>query len=804
MSTALRSFLLLIAVLALYTRLVGLERGASDFVPPEKALEEGLTAYFHHFHPDEETLVRAALALENPLEPPLTAYGMLPLYLWRTALALYGPFADAPLDSLDTVASTAAIYRAIRLLSILFSLGSIALVWHLGKRLYGPGTAALAALFFVAVPAFVQAAHFATVDGLHSFLCLAAFALMLRAFARAHWLDYALAGLAIGAAGAVRLNGLLLGPVLVAGHFAAHGWAAWRRPGIWIAGLAAFVALVLLQPYLLFDPALLTRADGTDDLGFSLKVAQGEILRPWTVADLHTIPYLHYVTDLLPLAVGWPLALGILIAIPFALWQRRQTSSLILLFCGLYFLQMGGLHTKHVRYLLPMLPFLLLLAADLCAQLERVRQRAGLALGAVLAAATLVYGLAFTSIYAREDSRIQAARWIVDNVPEGTTIAGERGGFSMDPLVRSLRRPTRLLNTATLFESRGYMTCNAALDHLRSRLLGVDYIALVDVNRYQQFGSAPELMPATAAFYRHLVAGQLGYSIAAHFKNDPTLGPLTFANEGSEPSFTGYDHPAVYVLKHQGDEAVNNAFTRLSAQLKQDPHCPDATLHSIAKQFLADDLEGALQAVVQLRHDRPHLALNHLIEAEIQQRLDHPGEEQDARDRFKQAHAHRAAHVLPWAAGMGLMDLGLEVLADAALTEGALKSQEMPRWAAREMAQAYALLANRAYDQGRRDLAWNIYFLSSNIEPNIPAYNRLAFMAFRRQDYRLAVEFWGRSVKFNDDQAGIHSNLGQVYLQHQGDAQRALVHLQRAVELDPRSAAELKPWIERAKEQMQP
>ena len=77
-------------------------------------------------------------------------------------------------------------------------------------------------------------------------------------------------------------------------------------------------------------------------------------------------------------------------------------------------------------------------------------------------------------------------------------------------------------------------------------------------------------------------------------------------------------------------------------------------------------------------------------------------------------------------------------------------------------------------------------------------------MAFRRQDYRLAVEFWGRSVKLNDDQAGIHSNLGQVYLQHQGDASKALVHLLRAAQLDPRSAAELKPWIERAKELMQP
>jgi tetratricopeptide (TPR) repeat protein len=798
-----RLLLLCIALLALYTRFVGIDRSESDFAPPEKALEEGLTAYSHHFHPDEETLVRAALALEDPLDPPLTAYGMLPLYVWRATLALYGPLADAPLDTLDTVASTAAIYRAIRLLSILFSLASLALVWHLGKRLYGPGTAALAALFFVAVPALIQAAHFATVDGLHTLLCLAAFALMLRAFANERWLHYALAGLVIGAAGAVRLNGLLLGPVLVAGHIAAHGWTAWRRPGIWVAGLAALLALILLQPYLLFDPALLTRAEGTDDLGFSLKVAQGEILRPWTVADLHTIPYLHYATDLLPLAVGWPLALGILAGLIFALWKRRHASLLPLIFCGLYFLQMGGLHTKHVRYLLPMLPFLLLLAADFCFQLKRVRPRAGLALGGVLAIAALVYGLAFSSIYTREDSRIQAARWIVKNVPEGTTVAGERGGFSMDPLVRSLRRPTRLLNTATLFESRGYMTCSAALSYLRNRLLGVEYIALVDVNRYQQFSAAPDRMPATAAFYRSLVAGELGYSLIERFKNDPVFGPFTFADEGSEPSFTGYDHPAVYVLKRRDEEKVNRAFAGLEEQLQQDPYCPDTILHRVAEQFQANDLEGALQTLTELRHDQPHLALNHLIEAEIQQRLDHPGLEQDARDRFKQAHTHRAAHVLPWAAGMGLMDLGLEVLADAALTEGALKSQEFPRWAAREMAQAYALLANNAYDQERRDLAWNIYFLSSNIEPNIPAYNRLAFMAFRRQDYRLSVEFWGRSVRLNDDQAGIHSNLGQVYLQHQNNAERALAHLVRAQQLDPRSAAELAPWIARAKELIQ-
>ncbi len=802
MTTTYRLLLLLLTLLALYTRFAGLSRGQSDFVPPEKALEQGYTSYFHHFHPDEETLVRAALELQDPLDPPLTAYGMLPLYLWRGTLALFSPFADAPLDSLDSPESSADIYLAIRLLSAFLSLGSIALTWHLGNKLYGPWAGALAALFLTASAAAVQSAHFATVDGLHVLLCLAALVLMQRAFAQKNWLPYALAGLAIGAAGAVRLNGLLLGPVLVAGYLATHGWRAWKRSDIWVAGGSALLALVLMQPYLALDPGLLTHAETTDDLGFSLKVARGEILRSWTVVDLHTIPYLHYATDLLPLAVGWPLTLAIFAGLIFALWKRRHLSLLPLLWCGLYFFQMGGLHTKHVRYLLPMLPFLLLLVADLCVQLERRQRLAGQVLGGVLAAAAVVYALAFTSIYTREDSRIEAARWIVKNVPTGILTATERGGFSMGALVRSQRRPTRQLNSSTLFESRGYMTCRAALSHLKSRLTNVEHVALIDVNRYQQFKAAPELMPATAAFYQRLLNNELGYSVAARFKNDPTFGPLTFSDEGVEPSFTGYDHPAVYLLKRQSAEAVESAFARLAADLDNDVNCPDQALRQAAAQLQAQDFDAAAQTLLALRRDKEHLALNHLLEAEVQQLLGNPEGEQDARDRYKASAQHRAAHVLPWAAGMGLMDLGLEKLTDAALTEGALKSQEFPRWAAREMAQAYALLANRAYDSNRRDLAWNAYFLSSQIAPNTAAYNRLAFMAFKRQDYRLAVEFWGRSARLTDDQAGIHSNLGQIYLQHMGDAKKARRHLLRAVELDPRSADELRPWIEKAQQQV--
>ena len=41
------------------------------------------------------------------------------------------------------------------------------------------------------------------------------------------------------------------------------------------------------------------------------------------------------------------------------------------------------------------------------------------------------YGVAFARIYTDEDSRIQASRWIVAEVPEAHAIGVEQGGFSL-------------------------------------------------------------------------------------------------------------------------------------------------------------------------------------------------------------------------------------------------------------------------------------------------------------------------------------------------------------------------------------
>ena len=50
-------------------RFAGLTRGQSDFVLPEHN-KSGLHTSFYHFHPDEEYLIRAALAPVEILKPP--------------------------------------------------------------------------------------------------------------------------------------------------------------------------------------------------------------------------------------------------------------------------------------------------------------------------------------------------------------------------------------------------------------------------------------------------------------------------------------------------------------------------------------------------------------------------------------------------------------------------------------------------------------------------------------------------------------------------------------------------------------
>ncbi len=311
-------WIVLVAGLAL--RLIGLTQGVSS------------ESTFHKFHPDEATLVEAALKL-SALDPPLTAYGLLPMYLLRGGVEVAYLLGLGP-D--DPILGSSFAFLLGRCLAALFSALTIWLTWRLAAQVGDGPTAMVAASMVAFAPMAIQQAHFYTVDSLFSLLCAAALLSILVAVDSEKRFRLGLAGALIAAACAVRVIGCLLLVPLVVAHFAHPRWrgrrtTALRDPGFLIAATSAALVLVLLQPYLIFNPEALFRTDTHHDLLVAVKmVASGELFLPWTLADGSKPVFLHHWLTLFPLGVGWPLTFLFAAGVVHAT-RRRSLESVAML-----------------------------------------------------------------------------------------------------------------------------------------------------------------------------------------------------------------------------------------------------------------------------------------------------------------------------------------------------------------------------------------------------------------------------------------------------------------------------------------
>lgn len=680
-------------------RLTGTGRGLQLIDAPASGGEP--RAVFRHFHPDEETILRAALELRTPLDPPLTAYGLVPLYAARAVLS---PFGAGGLDAPDGGAS---VYLPMRWFAALLSCATLGLVYLLGCSLFDRQTAALGTLFTAAAPLAVQQAHFYTVDGLFLFASTAALWALARARACAPtWRQAAASGTLIGLAAAIRLNGLLLLPVAVAVQVLGRGWR--DRLSLPAATAAsALLTLVLLEPYLVTSPQRLWRDESSDDFLFSALVASGDRLRLWTLVDRHTWPYLHHWIDLFPAGVGWPLTLLFVAGLLFAALRRRTEAAVLLLWSSLHFFTVGGLFTKHVRYLLPLLPSLSLLGAAAGLALWRsarppVLRLLSRGLVAAVALYTSAYGVAYAGIYRQPDSRLAAADWLERHASFDSAIGLERGGFSAQELFASGRHNAHFLDIARLFHLRDYLSCGAEAGHLARTLSQVDYLVVVDANRLRQVTAAADLLPATAGFYRALTAGDLGFRRAFAGSVRPRILGVPIGSDSSDPSFAGVDHPAVYIF--QKEPVAADAIRRWEAAATGDAHCPDRLLRSAVARLAADSLDGALHSARQIPPLGRGGCTADLLLAAIHQRRGDRQPQAEAAQRFRDGFfGAEAAHLIPWASALTLGEAGDDDLALSALLIGVQQasSQPTPDGVRREMADSYAAVAAAMRLRGR-------------------------------------------------------------------------------------------------------
>ena len=402
-------------------------------------------------HPDEPAVIRISrdIFAGGDLNPHFFDYPSLVFYanaLAYTPLYLSGRLTgefDARDDivALDSLAMGAVKTRqpaAVLLnrgLSLLCGLGTVVLLYAIGRVLYDRASVGLVAALLLAVwSQHAYHSRIVTTDAMVTFFIVLAFFMAALIFRQGNTWHYVGAGLAVGLATGTKYNGGMIALAVPLAHFLRAGWGGWRDLRLYASGVVALLTFLLTTPYAILDyPAFSAAFFGvTEHYGRGHAGMEGDTLA-WYTTILWTS------TTITPLLA--------LVQIGRGLWQRSKPTLLLAAYPVAYFLFIIRFEVRNDRTILPIVPFLFLLAAvllvDLAALARRAPRRATRwALAVLLVAligAMVIYpagrALRDNRLLAQEPSPITAANWISANLEPGARVVLEAYGPYLDPAV---------------------------------------------------------------------------------------------------------------------------------------------------------------------------------------------------------------------------------------------------------------------------------------------------------------------------------------------------------------------------------
>ena len=501
-----------------------------------------------------------------------------------------------------------------RPLSALADVGSVFMVYLLGRRMYGMGAGLLAAALTAVAVIHIQNSHFYRPETFSVVFTLATLWAMLRMMERKRLRDSALLGLLLGLALAPKVNVLpLVIPLALA-----YGYCVldsvegrWREisPQVvqrvllqaLMAGGIAVAVFFATAPYALLDFGAFV-----GDLATQANMARNAGLFPFTIQYIDTQPFLYQFKQTAVWGLGLPLGALAWAAIPFTAVMvltrsnTRRADLLLLAWVVPGLLIVESFEVRFQRYLFPFMPVMILMAARMLVWLVHLGRslassaavadvgeaRRGfdgvlgtstvprlalkwlpVALVVVVIGAAAFYALAFERVYAEDHPAVAASRWINESVPQGTVIVSDN---HWDEYIPDLYRYSVRQFPVYEFDSPEKMAS------LAKDLAEAEYLVFYSSRPYGSVARDPDRFPLSNSYYRQLFQGALGYRLERSFTSYPELLGVSFQDDPftraglprlepivpEETSFltlnmgyaddnvVGYDHPQVLVFRN--------------------------------------------------------------------------------------------------------------------------------------------------------------------------------------------------------------------------------------------------------------
>ena len=358
-----------------------------------------------------------ALRPSDYMKPPFHTYFNHVLVVWPIDGVM--KIAQVPKERMKI--SNPAKLIGSRLVTIALYLGTIALAYSLSRRSYGRFSAANIGFAFATSAGFVAHAHFLTVDMPLLFWMLAAFCAAVRLASAPTTRNYAIAGFLIGLATATKYNGLAVGIAFLVAHFFATKGESLRRM-ILNRQLGIGVGMALLGFYFGCPTAPYEPKRFWNDFIYNYTVAPRYSGQPDRANYLGALGRISEI-----LGIPGAILITVLAILSCILILKRRDlsdaatrgftlSSVVFL---LYILKIGTFPRTETRYVLPAIPFLILMIGPALQTFERRKWILGLLVP------VLIYNCLCSYLVGKrfnDDPRLQAQLWMVKNVPPGSVV----------------------------------------------------------------------------------------------------------------------------------------------------------------------------------------------------------------------------------------------------------------------------------------------------------------------------------------------------------------------------------------------
>lgn len=390
-----------------------------------------------------------------------------------------------------------------RLLTVILSVGTVALVYIIGTKMYNRRVGIFAALFLIFSHVHNKISHYQVPDAPMVFFFMLSFLFIWYIYKRGRPKDYILAGLFAGLAMATKYGGQMLFLPLLLAHLFRK--VEEKQPlqniifslPLVLSGVFFGLGFLVGCPYFILD-------FGSFWKGFRWQ-SQHLYVSGHFGSSTAQPAWLFYLKEGLRENVGLLSQVLVLGGVLYGLVKSKKREIILFSLPLVLFVIIGSWKAKAVRYMLPLTPFLVLIAGyflDIIlhkiesyrtksSQETRTASRSNILLSFLLTSLILlpsVYRvLRFDLSLIQKDTRTLAHEWIEQNIPAGSHIACEE----YSPPISETRYDRHYRHTL------GQVT----LEYLTHR--GTQYVVISDI-MYNRFLKAPEEFPRQARFYNSL------------------------------------------------------------------------------------------------------------------------------------------------------------------------------------------------------------------------------------------------------------------------------------------------------------